>query len=214
MVDIRISLGVNHYTEAAQEFKHAVARDPRNAQAHFDLALCYFRLRQPDEAIKELQAALALEPWYTRAEELLVDIYLQKKGYAQARERLQHLLSIDPRNCTAHTICASSPPPPGAGTKLSRNCFLHSIPILARRRRTIRWEASTLGAASLTRSELEEAIRLQPEFAWAYYNLVLVSKKQEKRDEATQELRLALKADPQFHAARAELDRMEGSMKR
>jgi Tfp pilus assembly protein PilF len=43
---------------------------------------------------------------------------------------------------------------------------------------------------------------------------VLVSKKQEKRDEATQELRLALKADPQFHAARAELDRMEGSMKR
>jgi len=54
---------------------------------------------------------------------------------------------------------------------------------------------------------------LQPEFAWAYYNLALVSKKQDKREEATQELRAALKADPQFQAARAELDRMEATTK-
>ena len=47
---------------------------------------------------------------------------------------------------------------------------------------------------------------LQPEFAWAYYNLALVSKKQERRDETAQELRAALKADPQFRAARAELE--------
>jgi len=55
---------------------------------------------------------------------------------------------------------------------------------------------------------------LQPEFAWAHYNLALVSKKQEKKDEATQELRAALKADPKFQAAQRELDRMEASMKR
>ena len=105
--DIRISLGLNHqrsgqFAEAAREFKQALEGDPRNAQAHFDLALCYFRLRQLDEAIKELHAALALEPWYTRAEELLADIYLQKKDYAQTRVRLQHLLSVDPANFTAH----------------------------------------------------------------------------------------------------------------
>jgi tetratricopeptide (TPR) repeat protein len=221
VVDIRISLGLNHqrlghYAEAAQEFKRAVARDPRNAQAHFDLALCYFRLRQPDEAIKELQAALALEPWYTRAEELLVDIYLQKKDYAQARERLQHLLSVDPRNYTAHYNL-------GVFAAIARRwdeaqqqllSALHTDPGSAEAHNTLGSVYLGRGQLEQARSELEEAVRLQPEFAWAHYNLALVSKKQEKRDEAAQELRLALKADPQFQAARAELDRMEASTKR
>jgi len=55
---------------------------------------------------------------------------------------------------------------------------------------------------------------LQPEFAWAHYNLALVSKQREKRDEAAQELRAALKADLQFQPARAELQRMEAATKR
>jgi Tfp pilus assembly protein PilF len=70
------------------------------------------------------------------------------------------------------------------------------------------------GQLQQARDEIEEAIRSRPEFAWAHYNLALVSKKQGKRDEATQELRAALKADPQFQAARTELDRMEASTKR
>ena len=95
------------------------------------------------------------------------------------------------------------------------NCFLRSVPILARRRHTILWEVCTCsGRLEQARSTLEEAIRLQPEFAWADYNLALVSKKQEKRDEATQELREALKADPPFQAARAELDRIEAPKNR
>src|SRR5207247_1851293 len=82
----------------AREFRRALDEAPSNARAHFDLGLCYFRLRQPDDAVKELQAALALEPWYTRAEELLADTYIQKKDYPQARAHLDHLLSIDPNN--------------------------------------------------------------------------------------------------------------------
>jgi Tfp pilus assembly protein PilF len=70
------------------------------------------------------------------------------------------------------------------------------------------------GRLEQARSELEQAIRLQPKFAWAHYNLALVLKKQEKKDDAKRELRAALKADPQFPAARAELDRMEAATKR
>ena len=92
VVDIRISLGLNdqqsgRYAAAAQEFKRVLERAPQNAQAHFDLALCEFRLHRPDEAIQELQITLALEPWYTRAEELLVNIYLQKNDYSRRRVR-------------------------------------------------------------------------------------------------------------------------------
>ena len=220
VVDIRISLGLNHqrsghYVEAAREFKQALEREPPNAKAHFDLALCEFRLHRPDEAISELQAALALEPWYTRAEELLATIYLQKKDYAQARARLQHLLFVDPANYTAHYNLGvlSTMAQDWGEAQQQLLSALHADPGSAEAHNTLGSVYLRRGQLEQARSELEEAIRLQPEFAWAHYNLALVSKKQEKRDEAAQELRDALKADPQFQAARAELDRMEASPK-
>jgi hypothetical protein len=47
------------------------------------------------------------------------------------------------------TTEASSPAWLKRGAKLNSNCFLHSVPILARRKHTIRWEASTFGVGSL-----------------------------------------------------------------
>jgi len=220
VVDIRISLGLNHqrseqYGEATREFKRVLEREPLNVKAHFDLALCEFRLHQLDEAISELRTALALESWYTRAEELLADIYLQKKEYAQARARLQHLLLVDPANYTAHynlgVLSAMAHDWGEAQQQLLS--ALHSDPGSAEAHNTLGSVYLRRGQLEQARSELEEAIRLQPEFAWAYYNLALVSKKQERMKEATQELRAALKADPQFQAARAELDRIEASTK-
>jgi tetratricopeptide (TPR) repeat protein len=221
VVDIRISLGLNHqrsghFAEAAREFKRALEREPLNAQAHFDLALCYFRLRQPDEAIKDQQAALALEPWYTRAEELLTDIYLHKKDYTQARARLQHLLSVDSANYTAHYNL-------GVLATMTQNwdeaqqqllSAIHTDPGSAEAHNTLGSIYLQRGQLEQARVELGHAIRLQPEFASAHYNLALVLKKQEKRDAATQKLRAALKADPQFQAARTELDRTDASTKR
>ncbi|MGI8958868.1 MAG: tetratricopeptide repeat protein, partial [Bryobacteraceae bacterium] len=103
--DILVSLALNQehvgrYTDAARNFARVVEHDPADALAHFDLALCYYRLNKPDDAVKELRAALAIEPWYTRAEELLADIYLQKREYRQARANLDHILSIDAENYT------------------------------------------------------------------------------------------------------------------
>jgi len=221
VADIRISLGLNyqqsgHFEEAAREFKQALERAPLNAQAHFDLAPCEFRLLRSDDAIKELQAALALEPWYTRAEELLADIYLHKKDYVPARARLEHLLSVDPGNYTAHYNF-------GVLAAMARNwseaqrellSALHTDPASAEAHNTLGSVYLQRGQLEEARGALEEAIRLQPEFAWAHYNLALVLKKENKKDEAAQELRAALKADSQFQAARTELERMEASTKR
>ena len=221
VVDIRISLGLNyqqlgHHEEAAREFKRAIERAPQNAQAHFDLALSEFRLHRPDAAIKELQAALALEPWYTRAEELLADIYLHEKDYVQARARLQHLLSVDAANYTAHYNLGVLAAMTQSWDEAQRQLLsaLHTDPGSAEAHNTLGSVYLQRGQLEHARGELEEAIRLQPKFAWALYNLALVSKKQEKRDEAARELRAALKADPQFQPARTELDRMGESTKR
>lgn len=221
VADIRISLGVNYqrsgqYAEAAREFNRALEREPLNAKAHFDLATCEVHLHRPDEAISELQAALALEPWYTRAAELLADVYIQKKDYARARARWQQLLLVDPANYASHYnlgVLATMNRDWGEAQQQLLSA-LHTDPGSAEAHNTLGSLYLQRGQLEQSRSELEKAIRLQPEFAWAHYNLAIVAKKQDKWDEATQELRAALKADPQFPAARAELDRIEASTKR
>jgi choline-sulfatase len=220
VVDIRTTLGLNdqisgRYAAAAQEFKRVLERAPQNAQAHFDLALCQFRLHRPEEAIQELELTLTLEPWYTRAEEMLIDIYLQKKDYAEARTRLQHLLSVDPRSYTAHYDLGVFAATAKNWSEAQRELLsaIHTDPASAEAHNTLGSVYLQTGQLEQAGSELEEAIRLQPEFAWAHYNLALVFKRQQKADDAARELRAALKADPTFPAARAELDRMEAATK-
>ena len=67
------------------------------------------------------------------------------------------------------------------------------------------------GDLERARAELQEAIRLEPKFALAHFNLALVFQKEAKIEEAEGELRAALRADPSFPAARAELDRLEAT---
>jgi choline-sulfatase len=105
--DIRVSLGLNEertsdFARAAREFEAAIQQAPSDAEPHFGLGFCQFRLGQLDDAIQQFKAALALEPWYTRADEALAEIYTRKNDYRQARAYLNQLLSIDPNSYTAH----------------------------------------------------------------------------------------------------------------
>ena len=59
-------------------------------------------LHQPDSAVNELRLALAIEPYYTHAEELLGTIWLKQKRYDQARAQFSHLLTLNPDNYAAH----------------------------------------------------------------------------------------------------------------
>lgn len=216
--DILINLGLNQeqlglYTDAARNLARAVEQNPADARAHFDLALCYRGLKQPDNALKELRAALAIQPWYTRAEELLADIYLQKREYGQARANLEHILSIDPDNYTAHYDL-------GVLAAMRENWTEAQQQVLsALRTDSASAEAhNMLGSIYLRRGELDraqtelkQAIHYQPTFASAHYNLALVLEKEGQKDEAEKELKTALNVDPQFTAARRELNALGSS---
>jgi tetratricopeptide (TPR) repeat protein len=54
--------------------------------------------------------------------------------------------------------------------------------------------------------EFGEAIRLDPKFAQAYYDLGMTLSKMHKRDEAAREFKKALEVDPKFLAAQRALD--------
>src|SRR5260370_23829915 len=152
---------------------------------------------QTDGAIQEFKAGLDIEPWYTRADEALAEIYIQKKDFPQARASLNHLLSIDPNSYTAHYNL-------GIFAAMGKNWSEAEQRLLAALRADPESAEAhdTLGGIYFQRGELErarhqfqETIRLQPKLPSGHYNLAMVLQKQGKTNEAAQELRAAQEAD-------------------
>ena len=88
--------------EAIREFKRLLEEDRQNVQAHFYLAVSYYRSGRLDDAVKALDATLTIASDYPPAEELLGTIWLLKKDYARARQQFTHLAAVAPENFGAH----------------------------------------------------------------------------------------------------------------
>jgi tetratricopeptide (TPR) repeat protein len=69
--------------QAIEIADHLVARDPVNADGHFDLGLGYSYAGHMDEAIAEFRTALRLSPGYSYAHAIIGEVLLQK-GDARA----------------------------------------------------------------------------------------------------------------------------------
>lgn len=91
-----------HLPEAIREFQSVLEENGQNASAHFYLAVCYYRSRRFDDAVKALNATLVTSPDYPPAEELLGTIWLVKEDYVRARQQFAHLAAIAPENYGAH----------------------------------------------------------------------------------------------------------------
>jgi len=218
--DISFSLGINQqrlgrHEEAAQTFRDALKTDPLNVLGHFNLAVSLFALRKLDEAIKELQAVLAMAPYYTRADELLGTIWVQRQDYGRARDCFTHLLKYAPEDYTAHYNLGVLATIEGKWDEAERHLGL------ALKADPKSSEAyNTLGSLYLKRGELDQAreafmktISLDDKLAASHYNLGLVLRRQKKDEAAAQAFRQALALDPQFRAAREALERLEGVSK-
>ena len=59
--------------------------------------------------------------------------------------------------------------------------------------------------------EFAEAIRINPRFAPAHYNLGMIFRRQRKNEDAAREFSAALSADPQFRPARQALDQLKSA---
>lgn len=88
--------------EAISEFRKVLKEDGQNVLAHFYLAVCYYRSRRLDDAVKELDATRAISRNYLPAEELLATIWLLKQDYGRARQQFAHVAAIAPHNYAAH----------------------------------------------------------------------------------------------------------------
>jgi Flp pilus assembly protein TadD len=91
-----------HLPQAIDEFKKLLEEDGQNVQAHFYLAVCYYRSGRLDAAVTALNGALTTASDYAPAQELLGTIWLLKKDYARARQQFMHLATVAPQNFGAH----------------------------------------------------------------------------------------------------------------
>ncbi len=82
LIKARLEYTLGLYPEAEQSYRSLLGRDPRNADAHFELARLYFDRRDYTEALRETRAVLARQPNHRGAQELL-DALSRAKGTTQ-----------------------------------------------------------------------------------------------------------------------------------
>jgi tetratricopeptide (TPR) repeat protein len=221
--EVRGMLGLNaqklgENEQAVKAFQQILKQNPLNASAHLNLATSYSRLNQFDDAIKELQAAVAtaaragpaLEHVTIAAGEMLGAIWVQKNEYSKARAQYMDLLKIAPGDYEAHYNLGWLASRDGRLDEAVRHL---QAAIRANPQNAVARNA--LGSIYLQQkyldragAEFKEAIRLDPKLAFAHYNLGLVLGSKGDRDGATEQFREALKTDPNLQPARDALQRM------
>lgn len=83
------------FAKAETAFRNAVFLQPSNEEARTSLAMVQMRLKKPDEAIKNLRAALQIAPESARAH-FLFGVLLSDEGYPEkGLEHLQTAVDLD-----------------------------------------------------------------------------------------------------------------------
>lgn len=210
---------LGRHEEAAQNFRIVLRKDPLNALAHYNLAVSYFNLNQPQNAIKEIDAMRALASVSGRAldqvmipaEELLGTIWLQQKDYSRARAQFEHLLTFAPIDFVAQYNLGWM-----AGLEGNISDGIQHLKIAVQEQPDNADAHSALGRLYLrqgvladARTQFAEAVRLSPDSAAAHYNLGLTLAGLNNTRDAAAEFRRALQNDPGFTRAREALERLQ-----
>ena len=99
----RLELSAGHAEAAEKEFRAALAGDPGNAAAHRGLGEIYRRQGKMEDAVKELQAALASRDSAV-VRTLLAKIYLEQKKPDLARTEVERALKLAPNYAEAKQL--------------------------------------------------------------------------------------------------------------
>jgi len=89
-------------TAAIQQFRAAVKADPKMPEAHFGLGYLLWAQLQFDEAAKEFQTELDINPSYIQALTYLADSKIKLSQPEAAKPLLEKAIRIDPRDQLAH----------------------------------------------------------------------------------------------------------------
>ncbi|MCC7240782.1 MAG: tetratricopeptide repeat protein [Acidobacteria bacterium] len=89
-----------NFAQAAQRFEAAIAQAPAVPALHVNLALAYFRLNRPGDAVASLEKAAALGPEDAAVQYQLGSAYVDRQEYDKAVAALEKGLATNPNLAT------------------------------------------------------------------------------------------------------------------
>ena len=87
---------LKNYPDAVAEYQNAVARNPKDYQAYYNMGLSYYHMKKPDKAISAYKNAVKYNPKHAEAFTNLGLAYHEKKEYILAKNAFAKALSLKP----------------------------------------------------------------------------------------------------------------------
>jgi tetratricopeptide (TPR) repeat protein len=217
-------LGEGLATEAAQDYRQAILTDPKRNEPYLRLSWLYAEHHHFDAAEQTLREGLqfAAEPYPVL---LQLGRVLALGGQEErATAVLNQAIREHPRDpqayvtlIIAYSLLDTSQQKSIETAELAlRRCpnnylldYLHAGLLLRKQRETINdTRAQTQKVTDAIRSELEESIRLNPDFPHSHYDLARMEFEDREYSKAERQVKAALSADPQFMSAHYLLGRI------
>ena len=89
-------LNDNNLNDAQQRLLNAVKQDPKSATAHYNLAICQYRMGSDDDAIQSAKKAVELNPSFAKAAILLSVLHMRRNEPQPALQAIQDALQKRP----------------------------------------------------------------------------------------------------------------------
>ena len=199
-----ILLGMKGYfQEALEEFQNALRLDPKNAKAHNNSGVTYFKMGNFERAVEHFQNALELEPANIFSHTNMGLTYLKLNKPARAEKQLKQSLQIEPDNPLVHFFLGY--------TYYVRNDFSHAARFY---RDAVEFNPSFaqayygLGSVMVKEGDLkraidyfEKALGLRKNYLDAYVSLGAAYNQNRMFEKAEEVLRKALELEPDLAAA-------------
>ena len=188
--------------QAVPEFQTAIRLQPDLADAHYTLGVLYWQRGEFDKAVAELQSAIQNQPSYAEAHYTLGAVFKQQGKLPEAAAALREAIRLQPDFAGAHTTLAAVLRQMG-DTQGAAEEAKEGAKIAAS---TNNLQAATfstnsgkrlLGAGDVGSAidQFRSAIRSDPGYAAAHYQLGLALRLQGQKDEANQEFKKAVELD-------------------
>jgi tetratricopeptide (TPR) repeat protein len=189
--------------KAVPEFQNAIRLQPDLADAHYTLGVLFWQRGDFDKATDELQKAIQNQPNYAEAHYTLGTVFKQQGKLPDAAASLREAIRLQPDFAGAHTTLAAvlrqmgdaqgaaEEAKAGANISASSNS-LQAATFATNSGKRLLGAGDVDGAIAQFRS----AIRSEPKYAAAHYQLGLALRQQGQRDEAKKEFEKAVELDP------------------